>query len=60
MDHRGLRTSLTSGGDPRDDFRNHTGIAMKLCNMAQSAPAFIATSRAGLANGNSINALVWA
>lgn len=49
-----------SGDDPRDDFRNPTGIAMKLRNMAQSDPAFIATGRAGLANGNSINAVVWA
>ena len=49
-----------SGGDPRDDFRNPSGIAMKLRNMAHSDPAFIATGRAGLANGNSINAEVWA
>jgi hypothetical protein len=49
-----------SGLDPRDDFRNPTGISMKLRNMAQSDPAFIATGRAGLSNGNSINAEVWA
>ncbi len=51
--------ALAAGSLPGPSFRNPTGIAMKLKNLAQQDPVFIASGRTGLPHGNALNAEVW-
>lgn len=54
-----IARALAAGSSPGPWFRNPTGIAMKLKNLAQQDPVFVASGRTGLPHGNALNAEVW-
>lgn len=55
-----LRDLGRSSSQPQaTNYRNPTGIAMKLRNLAQQDPVFQRSGRAGLGHGNRLNARVW-
>lgn len=55
-----IARALSRGQSVQTNFRNPTGIAMKLKNLAQQDPVFLGTGRTGLSHGNALNAEVWA
>jgi hypothetical protein len=60
LSNRLIRRAAEAGLPVAMSFRNPTGVAMKLKNLAQQDPVFRATGRVGLPHGNAHNERVWA
>lgn len=60
LSERLVRRASNNGSRVAENFRNPTGVAMKLKNLAQQDPVFLATGRVGLSHGNAYNERVWA